>query len=62
MKKRIIKFFKKMLVSSFLLYGYNVIAAPLSLIIPINFVTVLLVTLFGIPVLFSLITILIIGF
>lgn len=62
MKKRIIKILKKLLVSSFLLYGYNVVAAPLSLIVPINFITVSLLTIFGMPALFSLITILIIGF
>lgn len=53
---------QKILVSSFLLYGYNVIVAPLSLIIPINVITVLALTIFGIPALFSFILILIIGF
>ncbi len=53
----IIDLIKKIIVSSFLLYGYNLISVSLGLIIPINIVTVLILVLFGYPSLFSLILI-----
>ncbi|NLL44332.1 MAG: hypothetical protein GX247_01520 [Mollicutes bacterium] len=62
MLKKIFYFIKKMIFSAFLLYGYNLIASPLGLIIPINIVTVLLLTILGIPALFSLIVILLLVF
>ena len=58
--KMIIKILKKIIVSIFLLYGYNLIAAPLGFIVPINFITVLLLSIFGIPALLSLVIVLII--
>jgi len=48
---------KKVIVSSFLLYGYNLISVTIGLIIPINIVTVLILVFFGYPSLFSLILI-----
>ena len=60
--KMIIKILKKIIVSIFLLYGYNLIAAPLGFIIPINLITVLLLSRFGIPALLSLVIMLIIVF
>ena len=60
--KMIIKILKKIIVSIFLLYGYNLIAAPLGFIIPINLITVLLLSIFGIPALLSLVIVLIIVF
>lgn len=60
--KKIIKIIRKIIMSVFLLYGYNLIAAPLGFIIPINFITVLLLSIFGIPALLSLIVVLIIFF
>ena len=48
---------KKMIFSSFLLYGYNIIAEPIGIYIPINVPTILIVVLFGYPSLFSLILI-----
>ena len=53
---------KRIVMSGFLLYGYNLLAAPINLIIPINFITVLLVTIFGVPALLSLIVIMILLF
>lgn len=53
---------KRIVMSVFLLYGYNLLAAPINLIIPINFITVLLVTIFGVPALLSLIVIMILLF
>ena len=48
---------KKIIYSFFLIYGYNVLASPLNLIIPINIITVALVMLFGFTTLISLIII-----
>ncbi len=62
MLKKILKLAKKIIVSAFFIYGYNIIMAPLNLIIPINIITVLAVTLFGFPMLLSLIVILLIVF
>jgi hypothetical protein len=62
MFKKILKLLKKVIVSAFFIYGYNIIAAPLSLIIPINIVTVLAVSLFGIPAILSFIIILLLIF
>ena len=62
MLKRLFKIIKRIIVSIFLLYGYNLIAAPLDFIIPINIITILLLSLLGIPALLSLIVVLIIVF
>jgi len=62
MLKKIYILLKKVVISAFLLYGYNLIASPLNLIIPINIVTVTLLTVFGFPALFSLIVVFIIFF
>lgn len=52
--KLIYKLFKKIIISSFLLYGYNILVAPLNLIIPINMITVPVVAILGMPSLVSL--------
>ena len=57
--KKLITYGKKLIFSSFLLYGYNFLVQPLNLMIPINIITVLLVTFLGVPALISLIVILI---
>ncbi len=57
--KKLITCGKKLIFSSFLLYGYNFLVQPLNLMIPINIITVLLVTFLGVPALISLIVILI---
>jgi len=62
MLKRIFKILKKIIVSVFLLYGYNLIAAPLGFIIPINLITILLLSIFGIPALLSLVIVLVVVF
>ena len=62
MLKKIIKIIKKIVFSSFLLYGYNLLAVPLNIIIPINIINVLFISILGIPALFSLILIHIIVF
>ena len=57
MIKKLVSLMKRIIVSAFILYGYNLIAAPLNIIIPINVITVLLLSFFGIPALLSLILI-----
>lgn len=62
MFKKIFIYFKKFIFAFLLLYAYNKVALPTNLIIPINFVTVGMVTFFGIPsiimlVLFSFISV-----
>ncbi len=59
---KIINIIKKFIMSVLFIYAYNKLALPLDIIIPINVITVLLVTLCGIPailmlILFSLICI-----
>lgn len=60
--KQIIKLFKKIVINAFLLYGYNLLVGPIGLMVPINFITISILTIFGIPSLFSLILILILIF
>lgn len=62
MLKKIFSIFKKIVFSIFLIYSYNLVAAPLKLIIPINVITVLLVGFLGLPALLALITILLVVF
>lgn len=62
MIKKIFSIIKKILFSIFLIYGYNLIASPLNLIVPINMITVGLITILGLPAFFSLIVILLIVF
>lgn len=62
MLKKIFKILKKVILACFLLYGYNLIAMPLGVIIPINLITVFFISLFGVSALFSFITIFLIMF
>ena len=55
MLKIILKMIKRIVFSSFLLYGYNLLVGPLNLIIPINIITVAALSVFGIPALLSFI-------
>ncbi|MBE6159481.1 MAG: hypothetical protein E7157_00315 [Lactobacillales bacterium] len=57
MLKKIFNTIKKIILSSFLLYGYNLIAVSFGIIIPINIITVGILTILGYPSLFSLILI-----
>ena len=62
MLKKIFNIIKKIIVAVLFIYGYNKLALPLNVIIPINVITVLMVALCGIPsilmlILFSLICI-----
>lgn len=62
MLKKIFKFIKRIILSIFVLYGYNLISASIGMIIPINIYTILTLSLLGLPALFSLIFILVIVF
>ena len=57
MLKKLFAIIKKIVFSVFLIYGFNLIASPLDLIIPINIITVVLITILGLPALLSLILI-----
>lgn len=50
-----IKFVRRIIFSSFLLYSYNALIGPLNIIIPINFFTIISISFFGVPALLSLI-------
>lgn len=62
MFKKIFNLIKKIVFSVFLIYGFNLIASPLNLIIPINIITVGLITILGLPALLSLILVYLIVF
>ena len=53
--KKIMNFVKKVIISGFILYGYNLIAVNFNMIIPINFITLGAITFLGAPSLFALI-------
>lgn len=55
--KKIYALFKKLVFGIFFLYGFNVLSAPLDLFIPINWITIVLFMIFGIPSIFALIVI-----
>ena len=53
--KKIIELVKKIVISGFLLYGYNLIAVNFNMILPINIITILSITFSGSPALFALV-------
>lgn len=53
--KKILYFLRNIVISFFILYGFNVIASNFDIIVPINLITVLLVSVLGLPMLFSLV-------
>jgi len=55
MKEKIFYLFKKILFSFVILYGFNTIGSNFNLIIPINFITLSVITILGFPALFSLV-------
>ncbi|MBR3898225.1 MAG: pro-sigmaK processing inhibitor BofA family protein [Bacilli bacterium] len=56
MLKKLYKFFKNITLSFFMLYGYNILV-PAKAIIPINLITITLMTIFKLPALLILIMI-----
>jgi len=53
--KKVILFAKRFILSSFVLYGYNLIAVSFNQVVPINIITISLVGILGVPALFALI-------
>ncbi len=53
--KNIMLLIKKIVLSAFVLYGYNLIAVNFNMIIPINYITIGLMTVLGAPVLVALV-------
>lgn len=53
--KRIATVVKRIILSGFLLYGYNLIAVNFNMILPINFITLLSVAFLGTPALVALV-------
>jgi len=62
MKKKIFELFKRVLFSFIVLYSFNTIGTNFNTIIPINIITVALITVLGLPALFSLVFLLVIAF
>ena len=62
MLKKCFSLIKKIILSFFVLYGYNLIAISFGLMIPINFFTVLMLSVLGFPALLALVVILIVVF
>ena len=56
---KLIKLIKHIIISSFLLYGYNILVQPIGLVIPINVFTVISISILGIPALMALIFVLV---
>lgn len=49
MAKKIIKYIRKLCVSFVMLYGLNILLSTTSIFIPINIITIVLVTFLGTP-------------
>ena len=62
MLKKIFEIIKKIIFSVLVLYGYNLISSPLNLMVPINIITVSLISILGMPALFALILVLLLVF
>ena len=52
---KIFVYIKRFILSAFVLYGYNIIAVNFNLVIPINFITIGLITVLGTPSILALI-------
>lgn len=59
MLKIIYKIIKRIIISCFFLYAYNLLVQPIGLIIPINIFTVGALSILGIPALLALIFIMV---
>ena len=55
MLKKLFKIIKRVIISFFLLYGYNLLVQPIGLILPINIYTVGIISLLGVPSMLALI-------
>ena len=61
MIKKTFSVFKKIILAAFILYGFNLLMSPLSVIVPINLITVTTVTALGFPGLLGLIIIMLVA-
>ena len=61
MLKNIFNIIKKIVLVAFILYGFNLLMSPLSIIIPINIITLLIVSFLGFSGLLGLIIILLVA-
>ncbi len=52
--KKIMLIIKRIVLSYFVLYGYNLIAINFNMVIPINIITVALIAVLGVPSLLAL--------
>ncbi len=55
MIKKIVNVLRKVVVAFLILYGFNLLVSSINIFIPINIITLLVVTFLGIPGLLSLI-------
>lgn len=62
MKEKIFNIFKRIVFSFIILYSFNTIGSNFNLIVPINLITLSLITILGFPALFSLILLLVVAF
>lgn len=62
MLKKVLFIFRRIIFSSFLLYGYNVILNPINVFVPINIITLLSISIFGIPALLSFVLVYLVVF
>lgn len=53
--KKVWRVLQKIIISTFILYGYNIIATRFNLVIPINVFTIGSVSILGFPMLFVLV-------
>ena len=53
--KKIVTIVKHIVISGFLLYGYNLIAVNFNMMIPINYITLIIASILGAPGLIVLI-------
>lgn len=60
--KKLFNLLKKVIFSFVVLYGFNTIAGNFNLVIPINFITISLITILGLPALLSLVLLFVIVF
>ena len=58
MLRKIFRLVKKIVFSFLLIYSYNLIAAPINVVIPMNMITILYTTFLGIPAFLSIIILL----
>lgn len=62
MLKKIYSLIKKIIVGAFILYSYNLLAVSFNLMIPINFITIGLVSFLGLPALLALVLLFVLVF